>query len=80
MDTRERMTDRRFPVAGTDLTIPWAVAERAQATFVLEWDWPRNPIPLELREKLGGFTEGQLDAWVPGWRENAREDTSTVGD
>ena len=72
--SNESESGKRFPVAGTNppLTIPWEIAKQAQATFVLEWGWPKNPIPLDLREKLGGFTEGQLDAWAPGWREEAR--------
>ena len=68
------MSERRFPVAGTELTIPWAVAEQAYAVWKSNFEKAHpNHIPawIEYWEGQGGFTESELDAWAPGWREEA---------
>ena len=66
------MTNRRFPVAGTKLTIPWAVAERALAAYK-RYVVCGSTLTLEKVQKgKGGFTEEELDEWAPGWREQVR--------
>ena len=75
------MTNRRFPVLGTDLTIPWEVAELANRELAKRTMGAVTPmarrlgqcwLPIKERYQRGGFTESELDAWAPGWREVAR--------
>ena len=72
------MTNRRFPVAGTKLTIPWEVAERAIPSYAKHYGFPmecgRTTVDglLETLRNTAGFTESELDAWAPDWREHAR--------
>ena len=69
------MTNRRFPVAGTDLTIPWEIAEQTYREACTRW--PAYP-ELKGRRKLSdfrrrGFTESELDIWYgKHWRKVAR--------
>ena len=68
------MTDRRFPVAGTELTVPWEVAEQA----IQKWcqnhplNWDADDI-VQWKEINGGLMPGELDTWYgEHWREVAR--------
>lgn len=71
------MTERRFPVAGTDppLTIPWEVALDAHKIYCIEYhnyDADGVPLSLETYATEGGFTESELDTWYgKHWREMA---------
>ena len=69
------MTNRRFPVAGTELTVPWEVAtdacvKRANAMWELDQVVALTP---EQFAAIGGMDEEQLDKWYgKHWREVAQ--------
>ena len=72
------MTNRRFPVAGTELTVPWEVAMRAAARRLELLFLTPTPMKCQLlcfvrSEQFGGFTEAELDTWYgKHWREVAQ--------
>ena len=69
------MTNRRFPVAGTNLTIPWEVAALAYSKWKEEFLTlhPNQVLPwLEYWEGQGGWTATELDTcYGKHWREVA---------
>lgn len=80
------MTNPRFPVLGTDLTVPWEVAEEARSHMLYELDKTPEAFKVQGRYFLlsliqeaeyGGFTPFELDTWYndptgKDWREMAR--------
>ena len=69
------MTEKRFPVRGTELTIPWEVAEQAREACIqcgVEQGVETRPYDMQEWFTAGGFSEEELDTWAPGWREVAQ--------
>ena len=67
------MTERRFPVAGTELTVPWEVMEETANEWVRRFgDYSTRSI-MEVWERQGGLTEAELNTWYgKHWREVAQ--------
>ena len=55
---------------GGPLRIPWSVAERAYSVYSSRYGTGQS---LERLCERGGFGPGELDEFVPGWREEASE-------
>ena len=73
------MTNCRFPVAGTELTIPWEVAVKTYQVWVRQ-QAKKMPISMNLITGLmtmrqlfrHGVTSDELDTWYgEHWREMA---------
>ncbi|NBD09258.1 hypothetical protein [Corallococcus silvisoli] len=68
------MSERRFPLLviqkdldnGIPRTIPWSLAERAYAVYARRYGTDQSLARLAER---GGFGPGELDMFVPGWRQ-----------
>lgn len=59
------MAERRFPLLGTDASIPWAVAEAAYQGYSRR---NRGTQTLERMAERGGLHETELDEFIPSWR------------
>lgn len=67
--------ERSFPViAGSGGTawrrIPWSIAERAYAAYAARHGTDQS---IERIAERGGFSECELDAYAPGWRQETAE-------
>lgn len=67
------VSEKRFPVmryertdAAGPLTISWALAERAYSVYSGRYGTSQS---LERLAQRGGFGPGELDMFVPGWRD-----------
>ena len=52
-------------------SVPWGVAERAYQEYARRYGRSQS---LERLAERGGFSEGELDALAPGWREYLHKD------
>ena len=70
-------SQRNFPVLGTNLVIPWEVAERAVRQYIKNHDVvvdePTFQWCCQDACEGGGFEPWELDRLAPDWREHARE-------
>lgn len=69
--------ERRFPVLGTRLMIPWSVAEMAYAAYAEKFPGAARIQDCERIAQRGGFAPEELDdllrSTLPNWLDSARE-------
>lgn len=63
------------PVQGYMAGIPWSLHLEAYDAYRAKWSGQAAMIDLELRGCRGGFSVGELDDFIPGWRERVAEIT-----
>ena len=63
------------PVQGYSAGIPWSMHLRAYDAYCKKWGPQKALIDLEGRNCRGGFSTGELDDFIPGWREELSEIT-----
>lgn len=68
-----RTQPARAPVQGWSAGIPWSLHLEAYAAYCAKYSAQPALIDLEGRGCRGGFHTGELDVFVPGWRERASE-------
>ena len=61
------------PVQGWTPGIPWSLQLEAYDAYRARWQSQPAMIDLERRGCRGGFSTGELDQFIPGWRERASE-------
>lgn len=61
------------PVQGWPQGIPWSLHLEAYAAYSKKWAPQPALVDLEGRNCRGGFSVGELDEFIPGWRERASE-------
>jgi hypothetical protein len=61
------------PVQGYTSGIPWSIHLEAYDAYCKKWSPQPALIDLEGRNCRGGFSVGELDEFVPGWRDRASE-------
>lgn len=61
------------PVQGFPGGIPWAMHLEAYEVYSKKWAPQPALIDLEGRNCRGGFSTGELDEFIPGWRERVSE-------
>ncbi|HEY0955826.1 MAG TPA: hypothetical protein VGE36_13760 [Roseateles sp.] len=66
-------TEKRAPVQGYPGGIPWAIHLEAYAVYCQRWGAQPAMIDLEGRNCRGGFSTGELDDFIPGWRDRVSE-------
>lgn len=66
-------TDKRAPVQGYPGGIPWAIHLEAYEVYCKRWGAQPALIDLEGRNCRGGFSTGELDEFIPGWRDRVAE-------
>lgn len=71
-DLKEKMA----PVQGYTPGIPWAMHLEAYDAYSKKWAPQPALIDLEGRGCRGGFSTGELDDFIPGWRERLSERTA----
>lgn len=67
--------EKRAPVQGYSAGIPWSMHLRAYDAYVKKWGRQEALIDLEGRNCRGGFSVGELDGFIPGWREELSDIT-----
>lgn len=67
------MTERIAPVQGYAAGIPWSMHLRAYDAYCKKYGPQAAMIDLEGRNCRGGFSTGELDDFIPGWREELSE-------
>lgn len=70
---RSESKPKRAPVQGWAAGIPWELHLQAYEVYRKRWGAQPALIDLEGRGCRGGFSTGELDSWIPGWRERAME-------
>jgi hypothetical protein len=65
----EALLEKRAPVQGFAPGIPWSMHLRAYAVYCKKWSPQPALIDLEGRGCRGGFGIGELDDFIPGWRD-----------
>lgn len=63
------------PVQGYPPGIPWEMHLRAYAKYCERCGHQKALIDLEGRNCRGGFHVGELDQFIPGWREELQKTT-----
>lgn len=63
------------PVQGWPAGIPWSLHMEAYAAYSKKWSPQPAMIDLEGRNCRGGFSVGELDDFIPGWRDKVSEIT-----
>lgn len=66
-------TEKRAPVQGYPGGIPWEIHLEAYAVYCKRWGPQQALIDLEGRNCRGGFSTGELDDFIPGWRDRVTE-------
>lgn len=75
----KRMNNLNFPIMSTrgtrphPLNIPWSIAELAYSVYSLKYGRSQS---LERMAERGGFYAGEMDEFLPNWRERASEVTA----
>lgn len=65
--------EKRAPVQGYPGGIPWAIHLEAYEVYCKRYGSQQALIDLEGRNCRGGFSTGELDEFIPGWRERVAE-------
>lgn len=65
----EAKPEKMAPVQGWPSGIPWWLHLEAYEVYVRKYGEQKALIDLEGRGCRGGFSTGELDAWIPGWRD-----------
>lgn len=66
-------TEKRAPVQGYPGGIPWAIHLEAYEVYCKRWGAQPALVDLEGRNCRGGFGTGELDDFIPGWRDRVSE-------
>lgn len=66
-------TEKRAPVQGYPGGIPWAIHLEAYEVYCKRWSPQPALIDLEGKNCRGGFSTGELDDFIPGWRDRVAE-------
>jgi hypothetical protein len=61
------------PVQGYAVGIPWSLQLEAYDVYRARWGGQAALIDLDRRGCRGGFSTGELDGFVPGWRDRVSE-------
>lgn len=61
------------PVQGWAQGIPWSLHLKAYSVYCQKWGAQEALIDLAGRGCRGGFSTGELDDFIPGWREEVSE-------
>ena len=69
---------RKAPVQGYPRGIPWEMHLRAYDAYCAKWGPQPALIDLEGRNCRGGFSVGELDMFIPGWRDELTERTALL--
>lgn len=69
-------TEKRAPVQGFSAGIPWAMHLRAYDVYCKKWGKQDALIDLAGKNCRGGFSVGELDDFIPGWRDELSELTA----
>jgi hypothetical protein len=64
------------PVQGYSPGIPWSLQLEAYDAYRAKWSPQPAMIDLDRRGCRGGFSVGELDEFVPGWRDRVSEITA----
>lgn len=64
-----RTAEKIAPVQGYSAGIPWSMHLRAYDAYCKKYGPQKALIDLEGRGCRGGFGVGELDMFIPGWRE-----------
>jgi hypothetical protein len=73
------MSERMFPIQSErgakphPIRIPWSVAEKAFSVYSARYGRDQS---LERMAERGGFGPGEMDLFLPGWRDEVAEITS----
>jgi hypothetical protein len=65
--------EKRAPVQGFAAGIPWSMHLRAYDAYRKLYGEQKALIDLEGRNCRGGFSTHELDAFIPGWRDELSE-------
>lgn len=68
-----QVSEKRAPVQGYPGGIPWAIHLEAYEVYCRRWGAQPALIDLEGRNCRGGFSTGELDDFIPGWRDRVAE-------
>lgn len=71
--TQGRNPGLRAPVQGYAPGIPWELHLEAYEAYSKKWSPQPALIDLKGRNCRGGFSTGELDGFIPGWRERLPE-------
>lgn len=71
----KKTKERHAPVQGFSAGIPWDVHLRAYDAYCKKYTPQPALIDLEGRNCRGGFSTGELDDLIPGWRDELDERT-----
>lgn len=63
------MADKGYKDTTTPRQIPWSMAERAYESYVRAYGRIQS---LERIAARGGFWSGELDVYIPGWRDEMK--------
>lgn len=63
------LAPQRRPVCSDPTSIPWSLAERAYEGYARRYPASAASQSLERIVERGGFGLGELDEYIPGWRE-----------
>lgn len=66
-------TEKIAPVQGYTPGIPWSLHLEAYDAYSKRWAPQPAMIDLEGRNCRGGFSTGELDKFIPGWRDRVSE-------
>lgn len=69
----EPAKEKMAPVQGFVGGIPWSLHLEAYNAYCKKWSPQPALIDLEGRNCRGGFGTGELDEFIPGWRDKASE-------
>lgn len=70
------VSEKRAPVQGYTPGIPWSMHLEAYDAYRKRWGAQPALIDLEGRNCRGGFGIGELDEFIPGWRDKLSEITA----
>lgn len=65
--------DKIAPVQGYGAGIPWSMHLEAYDAYSKKWSPQPALIDLKERGCRGGFSTGELDMFIPGWRDRVGE-------
>lgn len=71
--TRTTAEEKIAPVQGYTPGIPWSMHLEAYDEYCRRYGKQQALIDLEGRNCRGGFSAGELDMFIPGWRERLSE-------
>jgi hypothetical protein len=70
---QQSQPEKMAPVQGYKAGIPWSLHLEAYDAYSKKWAPQPAMIDLEGRNCRGGFSAGELDGFIPGWRDKVSE-------